>query len=87
MLSDGSDFLQLSDNSPLSMIGYGIVRAIDANRKHLYVTTPLSTSALSSVNVLSKIHGSITPEQWYFQQLSKVGANCIFYHILHSYNS
>ncbi|KAF6035417.1 NOL9 [Bugula neritina] len=56
----------------LSVVGYGLVRAVDDCRQCLYVSTPLSPTHLARVNVLYKLHGSITPEMWFFQQVGWV---------------
>lgn len=66
----------------LSVVGYGLVRAVDDCRQCLYISTPLSPTHLARVNVLYKLHGSITPEMWFFQQVGWV-CRLHSYHQLH----
>ena len=64
--------MTLADTSDLTVIGYGLVRAVDTQNKCLYITTPESAGRLASVNVLYKLNGNITPENWIYNQIGKV---------------
>lgn len=73
-----ADHLTLTDTEQLSVIGYGLVRAVDPHNKCLYITTPVSQSpgasqgTLDEINVIYKLNGNMTPERWIFNQISKV---------------
>lgn len=67
---------------PLSCLGYGIIRAIDMERKVFYIMTPLPLVTLDKVNVLS--HGAVDlPNSLFFAQVCKlVKFNYLFFDIL-----
>ena len=64
--------MTLTDTSDLTVIGYGLVRAVDTQNQCLYITTPESAGRLASVNMLYKLNGNITPENWIYNQIGKV---------------
>ncbi|XP_067929934.1 polynucleotide 5'-hydroxyl-kinase NOL9-like [Watersipora subatra] len=69
---DDGGFQELPPSADLNVVGYGLVRAIDSTHQRVYITTPLSASELVRTNVLYKLHGTITPEFWFYQQLCQV---------------